>query len=68
MTHLESLIETKDVTVARMHGPARDPFDGAHRSLVVYVRAGVSTVRLAQLLHEAASRLERSNPGSRNAA
>jgi len=58
----EQLFETEDISIVRVHGPARDPVDGTHRRIVMYVRAGVSERQLATLLHDVAGRIERTLP------
>lgn len=58
----EQLYETEDVTIRRVHGPARDPVDGSHRRVVMLVRSGVSARQLATLLHDVAGRIERTLP------
>lgn len=59
---IEQVLVADDLSISRIHGPARDPIDGTHRSVVVLARSVVSDRELARLLHDAASRIERTLP------
>lgn len=53
----ETLIETAEITVARVMGRPRAPEDGRHRKAVVFVGVEVSTPQVVGLLRDAADRL-----------
>lgn len=60
--NVELLVETQDVAVLKLNGRPRSGLDGRHKRLVVYAGATVNAVEVARLLHDAASRIEKTLP------
>ncbi len=53
----ETVCETEELVVVRVHGRPREPEQGRHRKVVAYVGVETSTGQLVGLLRDAADRL-----------
>ena len=55
----ETLVETEELSIVRVHGRPREPEQGRHRRAVVYVGVETPNRQLVGLLRDAAERLEK---------
>jgi hypothetical protein len=60
--NVELLVDDPNVAVVRLNGRPREPLDGRHRRVVVYIGATVATGETVLLLRDAATRLEKTLP------